>query len=50
MRTSRNWVRLVGGAAAALAVAAALPAQKAKAAKASGLKLIDVNIGDYSGR
>jgi hypothetical protein len=49
MRTSRNWARLVGGAAAALAVAAALPAEKAKAAKAPALKLTDVNIGDYSG-
>ncbi len=49
MRTSRMWSRLVGGAAAALAVAAALPAGNARAAKSSSLKLTDVNIANFSG-
>jgi len=49
MRTSRNWTRLAGGVAAAIAVAAAFPTVKARAAKAAGLKLTDINIGDYTG-
>jgi hypothetical protein len=40
---------LVGGAAAALAVAAVIPAEDATAAKAAVLKLTDINIGDFSG-